>query len=212
MDLYKHPVQLGSKVNRVQINDKGEAAIVSIAEQRNNIPDEIFLMPYKIDGVDRALNLRKLFEIDVTELSELTLDNLRIQLEQISSIRLTLARAYEQMMEDYNRFEISYDIWYANEMESSRERYWREQSVIQKTYDLAKSGMKPPTQDDLKNTMLRGVGSKVDYLDYQNKMVAYERAKSLFEKIDGILNSREYDLKTIIDMRGTRNEGGMKRG
>jgi hypothetical protein len=201
---------LSVKKDSAAINEKAEDANSSVEYQLQRVPNSIFIYNYTIDSVDRQLDLRKLFEIDVTELSELTLSNLRVQLEKISSIRLTLARAYEQLMEDYGKYKVQYDIWYASEMENARNRYWAEQAKIQKDYDLAKSGMKPPTQDDLFHTMLRMVGCKVEYESHQERIIFYQRGKSLYEKVDEILHSREFTLKAIIEMRATKQEAGLR--
>jgi hypothetical protein len=212
MELTKLRPLLPQKKDAKVINAISSEASSDINGQRNFIPNEIFEFTYAIDGIDRKLNLRKMFEIDVTELSELTLDNLCIQLEQISSIRLTLGRAYEQTMEDYGKFMINYDIWYAGALEDSRARYWNKQSGLQKQYDLAKSGLKPPTQDDLKNELLLGMESKVRYEEYQGIIIRYQRLKSLLSKVDEILIGREFALKTILDKRSSRVESGRKNG
>jgi len=188
------------------VNQKAENSNIDIGSQRLDIPDAVFIFYYTVDGTERVLNLRRLFEVDVIELTELTMSNLRVQIEQISSIRLTLERSYEQIMEDYGRFKIDYDIWMAKIMEGGRAQYWIEQVALGKLHDLAKSGLKPPTQDDILNTALRQIGTEGDYKERQEKMIRFQRQKSLYEKVDAILNSREFALKTIIDSRNSRRE------
>jgi len=170
-----------------------------------NIPEEIFIFKYKLDNVERILNLRKLFEIDVHELDDITLANLRTQANHISAVRLTLGRAYEQMMEMYSEFLVNYDIWWSDKQEFARQHYWKEQVELQKKYDLAKSGMKAPTQDDVKFTALRIMGVSVEYELKEKEKISFQRKKSLYEKVDEILKSREFTLNRIIESRNSRN-------
>lgn len=200
MNTSKIWIKLKTQENSV-VNSKAEFANLNMDSERNEIPDAVFVFHYKIDGTERILNLRRLFEIDVSELTELTLSNLRTQLEQISSIRMTLARAHEQLMEDFDIFKINYEIWWGSAQESGRKLHWDEQTRIQKQYDLAKSGMKAPTLDDVRYAYINSVGGKVDYEEKEIKKLFFERRLALYNKVDSILNSREFALNKIIDSR-----------
>lgn len=190
-----------NKLNSRHINKTVAEINAKVEEQLMGVPDTVFEFNYVIDGIEHRFNLKPLLEIDVHELSELTLNNLRVQIEKIGSIRFTLERAYEQMMEDYGLWLVNYDVWWSNQLGRARDRYWTEQTEIQKRHELAKSGMKAPTQDDLLYTALSILGICAEYQMKKQKHVEFQRKKSLFEKIDEILQSRSYELKTIIESR-----------
>ena len=102
-------LRTAKKVNPIQANIKAESIEKSVRSQRQFIPDEVFVIEYNLYGHNRHIDLRRLLEIDVHELNELTLNNLRVQIEQIASIRTTIAKAKEQLKESFNIFKINYN-------------------------------------------------------------------------------------------------------
>lgn len=200
MELIKIGLRSDSKKPEFS-NFKGSTSSRGINLQRVDIPDEIYEIEYEIYDVKRTFSVRSLLEIDVTELSEMTIANLRVQLEQVASIRMTLGKAYEQLMEKYGFYKIKYDIWLAEKQAEARDRYWVEQQKIMTKFSLAKSGMKAPTQDDIQNTILSVMGWATEYEIHQENIIRFQRAKSNFEKIDSILMGRGFDIKTILETR-----------
>lgn len=199
------PTLLKDFKRRITIGEELTRASLKIKEKSCMIPDIVYDIEYKIDGKSYSFNLKKIFDVNVNELTELTLSNLRVALEQISSIRMTLERAYEQVMEDYGKWGIEYDIWWADMKDKAREEYWKNQKNLTVKYELAKSSIKPPTEDDLISTVLNSIGWALDYKVKKEQQIKFQRTKSLYEKLDDILNNRAFSLKTIIDSRVSKN-------
>ena len=189
------------KINSNQVNSSFEEIDKKIEEELTAIPDKIFEVKYVIDGTEHRFNLKSLLDIDVHELSELTLSNLRVQIEKIASIRFTLERAYEQFMEDFAVWEVNYEIWWSNTIITARKKYWEDQLKLFTDAGLAKSGMKTPTQDDLKFTALLVEGIRAEYELKKEKQARLEQKRNFFVKTDEILKNRGFELKTIIESR-----------
>jgi hypothetical protein len=204
MDLNKVNISFAKTINQRQVNQDIEEKFKELTEDLTKVPDEIFEFTYKIDNVERKFNLRPLLEIDVKELNELTLTNLRVQIERIASIRFTLERAYEQLAEQYSYWKLNYDIWWSTQLSKARDAYWTEQESLMKSHDLAKSAMKSPTQDDLLYTALKNIGISAEYQIKKELEIEFVARIELFKKVDSILGSRGFELKTIIDSRVSR--------
>jgi hypothetical protein len=184
-----------------ELNERSSNIIANVNKQFNKIPDEMYDLRLVVHDREYIINLKPLLEIDVTQLSELTIANIRVQIERVASVRLTLEKAYEQMMEEYALWQINYEVWWAGTKGKGREWYWNEIKTFAELHNLAKSSLKPPTEDDILSTILTRVGSEVEYRLRMEQKIDFQRTKSFFEKVDEILNKREFSLKTILDSR-----------
>jgi hypothetical protein len=202
MELTKLGFNSSQSPKKAQLNYKAELSNKDLDEISSEIPDIVYKIRYKLYEQEYVVDLKPLFQlVDVTKLSDIATANLRVQLDRLGSINLTLQVAYEQLMEEYEIYKINYEIWFSTFKEKGREIHWESQLKYKTTYDLAKSSMSPPTQVDILHAGLQNVGLSVDYEDKQKKLVGYERNLSLLKSIMQIVHNRQFALKTIIDSR-----------
>lgn len=200
MNLHKIGIKTESKPSEQQ-----DEVVQNLVEEVKQIPDDIFKFVFHIDGKSFKINLRDLLEIEVNELDELTIANLRVQLEQIASLRTTIGKAYEQALEDFGKFNINYDIWFAKHLNRGREQYWTEQNNLRVKFGFAASGMKSPTQEDVRLILLTLEDIQKEYKEKELDKLSIQKRINSYKKIDEILGSRGYELKTILDTRIKQN-------
>lgn len=189
------------RVNPDQANRKAGEVSQGLESSRVSVPDEIYEYSYSIFGREYSLSIKKLLELDVSELSELTLNNLRVTLEQMSSVRITLLRAREELKEIYSAWKINYQIWWSAAKEMARDIHWQNQTNLAVKFGLAKSGMKSPVEDDILAAILSNEELQVSYKALKEEEAKFEKQISTLYITDIILGGRGEDLREIIKSR-----------
>lgn len=160
----------------------------------------------EVRGFKYNLNLGDVIKYNLQSLDDFEKGQLVLQLEKISSIRMSIASTIKYLKSRLTTLNIDYRIWKANCSDLAKSEYYEDQ-LNRKGQGVPAGWLKAPTKDDIIDFILAAPLRQQKYKEYENEIALLNSRIDFLSEVEDILKARAMAIQSINKQEDIRISG-----